>query len=86
MSGAGDDDGTGLPSGAITLKNDAGLRRFLGAAPPEGHGPHRYIFVVHALDVETLDGVTADSTPAFLGFNLFSHAIARAKIQGTYEQ
>ena len=24
-----------------------------------GHGPHRYIVAVHALDVETLDGVTA---------------------------
>ena len=86
MNGAGDDDGTGLPAGAITLKNDAGLRRFLGAAPPEGHGPHRYIIVVHAVDVDTLEGVTADSTPAFLGFNLFAHSIARAKIQGTYEQ
>ncbi|MFE5704549.1 YbhB/YbcL family Raf kinase inhibitor-like protein [Rhodococcus koreensis] len=86
VSGAGDDEGTGLPAGAITLKNDAGLSRFLGAAPPAGHGPHRYIIVVHAVDVETLDGVTPESTPAFLGFNLFSHAIARAKIQGTYEQ
>src|ERR1700735_565052 len=26
-SGAGDDDGTGLPTGAIQLKNDAGLAR-----------------------------------------------------------
>ncbi|AOW92731.1 hypothetical protein BFN03_08550 [Rhodococcus sp. WMMA185] len=85
-TGAGDDGGTGLPGGAITLKNDGGLRRFLGAAPPPGHGPHRYIVAVHALDVETLDGVTEDSTPAFLGFNVFSHAIARATITGTYQR
>ncbi|WP_305095032.1 YbhB/YbcL family Raf kinase inhibitor-like protein [Prescottella sp. R16] len=83
---AGDETGSGLPAGAVTLRNDGGLARFLGAAPPAGHGPHRYMFVVHALDVERLDDVTADSTPAFLGFNLFFHAIARATVTGTYEQ
>ncbi|QNG18726.1 YbhB/YbcL family Raf kinase inhibitor-like protein [Rhodococcus triatomae] len=86
VTAAGDDHGTGLPASAITLRNDAGLHRFLGAAPPAGHGPHRYIVAVHAVDVDTLEGVTADSTPAFLGFNLFSHAIARATIHGTFEQ
>ncbi len=85
-AGAGDDTGSGLPEGAVTLKNDGGLHRFLGAAPPQGHGPHRYIVAVHALDVDTLDGVGADSTPAFLGFNVFSHAIARATLHGTFEQ
>lgn len=82
---AGDETGSGLPAGAVTLQNDGGLARFLGAAPPQGHGPHRYMIAVHAVDVDHLD-VTPDSTPAFLGFNLFSHAIARAVITGTYEQ
>jgi hypothetical protein len=39
---------------------------------------------VHAVDVETL-GVGADATPALLGFNLFSHTLARAVIIPTYE-
>ena len=39
---------------------------------------------MHAVDVEKLD-VPAEATPAYLGFNLFSHAIARALITGTYE-
>jgi Raf kinase inhibitor-like YbhB/YbcL family protein len=82
---AGVGDGSELPGEAITLRNDAGMPRFIGAAPPDGHGPHRYIVAVHAVDVEKLDGVTEESTPAFLGFNLFQHAIARALIHGTYE-
>ena len=83
--GAGDEDGSGLPDGAVTLTNDASLRRFIGAAPPPGHGPHRYFIVVHAVDVESLNLPEA-ATPAYLGFNLFSHAIARATLVGTYEQ
>jgi Raf kinase inhibitor-like YbhB/YbcL family protein len=78
-------DSSELPGGALTLRNDAGLTRFLGAAPPAGHGPHRYFVAVHALGVEKLD-LPSDATPAYLGFNLFGNAIARALIHGTYEQ
>lgn len=81
---AGDGDSSGLPDGAVQLRNDAGSRRYVGAAPPEGHGPHRYYVVVHAVDVESLD-VDGDSAPAFLGFNLFFHTLARATIVPTYE-
>jgi Raf kinase inhibitor-like YbhB/YbcL family protein len=82
---AGAGDGSELPGGAVTLTNDAGLKRFLGAAPPAGHGPHRYYIAVHALPVESL-GLPDGATPAYLGFNLFAQAIARAVIHGTYEQ
>ena len=81
--GAG--DGSGLPGDALILRNDAGAKRFIGAAPPPGHGPHRYIIAVHAVGVEKLE-LPEDATPAYLGFNLFQHAIARALIHGTYEQ
>ena len=60
-------------------------RRYIGAAPPAGHGPHRYYVAVHAVDVDKLD-LPEDASPAFLGFNLFQHAIARAVIHATYEQ
>jgi len=83
-TGAGDENGTGIPAGAVTLSNDAGLARYLGSAPPSGHGVHHYYFVVHAVDVESLE-LPAGATPAFLGFNLFSHTLARAVLVGTYE-
>ena len=82
---AGAGDGSQLPGSAMTLSNDAGLRRFIGAAPPPGHGPHRYFVAVHAVDTEKLD-ISDTATPAYLGFNLFMHAIARAVIHGTHEQ
>jgi hypothetical protein len=43
------------------------------------------VFAVHALDVEAL-GLGADATPAYLGFNLFSHTLARAMIVAVYER
>ncbi|MFC4950422.1 YbhB/YbcL family Raf kinase inhibitor-like protein [Pseudonocardia sp. GCM10023141] len=83
-TGAGDEKGSGLPDGAFQLANDAGLKQYLGAAPPAGHGPHRYFTAVHAVDVESL-GIPDGATPAFLGFNLFSHTLARAVIVPVYE-
>jgi Raf kinase inhibitor-like YbhB/YbcL family protein len=84
-SGAGDKDGPRLPEGAVQLRNDGGFAGFVGAAPPSGHGPHRYFVVVHAVDTERLD-VSADATPAVLGFNLFFHTLGRATLVATYEQ
>jgi Raf kinase inhibitor-like YbhB/YbcL family protein len=75
----------GLPEGAVQLKNDGGTVGYIGAAPPPGHGPHHYWIVVHAVDVPTLD-IPAEASCAFLGFNLFSHSLARATLVATYEQ
>ena len=84
-SGAADDAGSGLPAGSFQLSNDAGFPGFVGAAPPKGHGVHHYYFVVHALDVESL-GLPASASPAYLGFNLFMHSLARAVIVATHEE
>ncbi len=83
-AGVGDATGSGLPAGAVQLKNDGGAVGYIGAAPPEGHGPHRYYTVVHALDVETL-GIPAEATPAFLGFTMFGHTLGRATLVPTFE-
>jgi Raf kinase inhibitor-like YbhB/YbcL family protein len=83
-TGAGDEQGSGLPEGAVQLRNDAGAARYVGAAPPAGHGTHHYYVVVHALDTDDL-GVPAEATPAYLGFNLFGHTLARGTIVATYD-
>ncbi len=81
---AGDDTGSGLPEGAFQLPNDARAARYIGAAPPAGHGPHRYFTVVHALDVESI-GVPTHATPALLGFTMASHILGRAVLTATGE-
>jgi Raf kinase inhibitor-like YbhB/YbcL family protein len=83
-TGAGDDTGSGLPDGAFQLPNDARAARFIGAAPPAGHGVHRYVFVVHALDTDEI-GVPHDATPAFLTFTITGHILARAALTATAE-
>ena len=57
-----------------------GLRR--GRAP-EGDGPHRYVFAVHAVDSEKL-GIDSDVSPAVTGFNLRFHTIARGLLVPVY--
>ncbi len=82
--GAGEEGAAGLPASAIQLRNDAGSARFLGAAPPSGHGSHRYFITVHALDTEDI-GVDANSSPALLGFKMSFHILARATLIATAE-
>ena len=72
------------PEGAVKHRNDGGTDEYLGAAPPEGHGPHRYIVCVTAVDVPELE-VDESASPAVVNFNLFSHALGRAFLTPTYE-
>ncbi|ACY96448.1 MULTISPECIES: YbhB/YbcL family Raf kinase inhibitor-like protein [Thermomonospora] len=82
---------TELPSGAgaadskfgVQSRNDYGIKAYGGAAPPPGT-PHRYVFTVHALDVESL-GIDSDMMPGAVGFNITAHTLARASIVPIYE-
>ncbi|EOL42261.1 YbhB/YbcL family Raf kinase inhibitor-like protein [Enterococcus phoeniculicola] len=74
--GAGNSDNSKLPSGAIQLPNDARAKKYIGAAPPKGHGVHHYFLTVWALDSDKVE-ISEDSTPAFLIFNVFDHVLAR---------
>ncbi|WJY68064.1 YbhB/YbcL family Raf kinase inhibitor-like protein [Corynebacterium auris] len=81
--GAGSTPDLGL--GVTTLVGDSGQRAYYGANPPAGHAPHRYIFAVHAVDVDTLE-VPEDATPTVLAFNLYFHSLGRAHVWGWYEE
>jgi Raf kinase inhibitor-like YbhB/YbcL family protein len=81
-AGAGGPGGPPLPDGALVLRNEDGWAGFVGAAPPRGTGVHRYLFVVHALDVPGLE-LDADASPAILGARCFFHAVGRGILTGT---
>ena len=82
-TGAGASDDT-LPAGAFHARNDFSENGYGGAAPPPGDMVHRYYFVVHAVDVESLD--VAGASAAFVSFNLAFHTLARAIITPTYQR
>jgi Raf kinase inhibitor-like YbhB/YbcL family protein len=84
-TGCGAQDGSQLPEGAVHIRNDAGLPGYLGAAPPEGHGPHRYVFAVHALGVDRL-GLDESATPALVGFTMSGSTLARGVLTPTYQR
>ena len=71
-----------LPESAIQTRTDFGQTGYGGAAPPQGES-HRYIFSVHALDVETLD-VDEGASGAMVGFNVHFHALASASVTVKY--
>ena len=80
-AGAGAQEDLGV--GAVTLTGDSGKKGYYGPQPPEGHGPHRYLFAVHAVDTEFNPEDIAN--PTQLGFNLYFHTLGRAIIWGWYE-
>lgn len=82
--GAGSPGSRHKPIEAAEARNDAGFAGYVGAAPPVGHGPHRYYFRVHALDVISL-GATPETTPAMVEFMIGEHELARGEAMATYE-
>lgn len=80
---AGKGDDSNLPKGAVQSMTSYGVPGFGGACPPVEDKPHRYVFTVYALDVETL-GVDADATPALAGYMLNAHALGKASVMLYY--
>ena len=81
----GSSDKVVLPAGAIQSRTDAGVPGFVGACPPQGDKPHRYQFTLYALDVESLP-LTAEATPAVVGFNVHFHTLAKAQFEAFYQR
>lgn len=84
-AGAGTPDGLALPPGAFQGRTDFGSRGFGGACPPPGDKAHRYIFSLHALNIEKLE-LPEDASAALVGFMIHNHRIATAQLIATYSR
>jgi hypothetical protein len=81
--------GDPLPGSAFHVRNDLGSKDYGGAYPPDNDVPHRYYFVVHAVDVESLrdaGGFDDSASAAVVSFNLAFHTLARAQIVPTFQR
>ena len=61
-----------------------GRRGWSGPRPIRGHGLHRYVFQVFALDTEL--GLPVDAKPAQIVAAMHEHVIARGRLDGTFER
>lgn len=81
-AGAGDENSTALPPGAVQSRTDFGKPGYGGACPPQGRN-HRYTFTVHALKVEKLH-LPADASAALVGFMTNTNSLGKATLNVTY--
>lgn len=81
---AAGDGSSDSPARGKSARNDYGFSSYGGPCPPKGDGDHRYIFTVHALDVESIKGAGKDTSGASLNFMMRGHVLATGKITGTF--
>lgn len=89
-------DLTGIDAGALSGHADSsqspfdigkasmGQSGYLGPAPIPGHGPHRYLFQLFALDQST--DLAGRATKSRLLKAIRGHVIGRGQLTGTYER
>lgn len=73
------------PPGSVQSLTSFGPPGYGGPCPPEGHGVHRYVFTVYALDTADLSlGKTAP--PADVVSTLKGHVLGAASITALYQR
>jgi Raf kinase inhibitor-like YbhB/YbcL family protein len=78
---------TSLDAGAKvgkTGRTDYGMAGYGGPCPPKGDIPHRYIFTVYALDVDSIKGAGDETSGASVIFMMRGHVLATGTITGTF--
>ena len=78
-AGAGTDRSPGGGSG----RNDFGVSSYCGPCPPKGDQPHRYIFTVYALDIDSL-GADESTSGATTMFMMRGHILAKGSVTGRF--
>lgn len=70
-------------SSMVESMTDFGSTGFGGACPPKGDKPHRYVFTIHALDVDKLD-LSSTANPALVGYYINAHSLSKASLISYY--
>ena len=65
-------------------RNDFGTTGYRGPCPPPGHGRHRYVFRLYALDSEP--ELTAGAAKTELERAIEGHVLTTAELVGTHER
>ncbi len=71
-------------AGVIVGRGSFGRRGYAGPRPVPGHGAHRYVFQLYALD--TPSGLDDTATLSRTMEAVAGHVIARGRLTGTYRQ
>ena len=74
-----------LPHAALETRTDFGRPGYGGPCPPQGDHPHRYIFTLFSLSVDSLP-VKYDTSAALVGFMLNQNTIERATLMGFFKR
>jgi Raf kinase inhibitor-like YbhB/YbcL family protein len=71
-----------VPPGTVQTENGFGDKRWGGPCPPEGKGPHRYLFSLYATDAPL--GLGEDASPDEVRSAVADHALARGTLTGRF--
>ena len=74
-----------FPGSTMETRTDFGKPGYGGPCPPEGDHPHRYIFTLFCLSVDSLP-VEPDTSAAVVGFMLNFNTIEQATLMGLYKR
>jgi Raf kinase inhibitor-like YbhB/YbcL family protein len=80
---AGKPESAVAPKGSIQSMTDFGAPGYGGPCPPAGDKPHRYIFTVHALQVDQLP-LKAEASGAMVGFYLNQNSLGKSSFTALY--
>jgi len=72
-------------SAGVPGRNDFRRLGWGGPCPPPGHGPHRYVFTLAALDRASL-GLAEGATRGEVERAMEGHVLGRAELVGRYER
>ena len=70
------------PAGTVQTENGFGKKAWGGPCPPEGKGPHRYVFALYATDapLKLADSASADDVRSAIA----KHAVATGRLTGRF--